>query len=391
MERKVVVIGSGIVGVSLAHALAARGVNVTVLDRDQGTPRGSTTFAPGFIGLYNDVPLLTELAGETASLYGTIGDGFRRYGGLELATSEAGAAEVERRVEAASSAGLHAELLTASGIPETVTSFVDARRVRLAGHFADDASADVNVLWPALRTEAVARGAKFLTGQEVVGVDRKDSGIVVVTAAGTSFPADDVVLAGGVWGPRIAELTGLELPLFPVAHPYVYGAPGTAWSAGPFVRWPEHHVYSRVHGDRLGIGTYDHRPVPVSQNELIAGAGLEWSAEFDPAVKAAQGLLLPEARFMPEQQVNGVFAMTPDNLPFLGRHPGMDGVWIALALWVTHAAGAAARLAAALADDANMPDELSVDRFAGQDLGKLQLDALRLYRDIYANEARSSR
>ena len=391
MERKVVVIGSGIVGVSLAHALAVRGVTVTVLDRDQGTPRGSTTFAPGFIGLYNDVSLLTELARETASLYGTIGHGFRRSGGLELATSEAGAAEVERRVEAACSAGRRAELLTVSGIPEQVTAFVDAGQIRVAGHFADDAAADVNVLWPALRTEAVVRGAKFLTGQEVVSVERNGSGIVVVTAAGASFPADDVVLAGGVWGPKIAELTGLELPLFPVAHPYVYGAAGASWSAGPFVRWPEHHVYSRVHGDRLGIGTYDHRPVPVTQNRLIAGAGLEWSAEFDPAVKAAQGLLLPEARFTPEQRVNGVFAMTPDNLPFLGRHPGMDGVWIALALWVTHAAGATALLAAALADDASMPDELSTDRFAGQDPAKLQVDALRLYRDIYANDARSSR
>jgi glycine/D-amino acid oxidase-like deaminating enzyme len=62
---------------------------------------------------------------------------------------------------------------------------------------------------------------------------------------------------------------------------------------------------------------------------------LHGAEEFDPAVEAAQALLRPEARFTPEHRVNGVFARTPDNLPFLGRHPGMDGVWIAQALWVT--------------------------------------------------------
>lgn len=387
MGREVVVVGSGIVGISLAHFLAARGVGVTVLDRDQGVARGSTTFAPGFIGLYNDVPLLTELARDTASLYGTIGDGFRRSGGLELATSDAGAAEVERRVDAARSAGLRAELLPASGLPDTVTSYVDAGQVRVAGHFLDDASVDVGVLGPALRAEGIARGAKFLAGQEVVGVERRGSGIVVITAAGTCVSADDVVLAGGVWGPGLTALTGLDLPLFPVAHPYVYDGPAAIWSTGPFVRWPEHHVYSRIHGDRLGIGTYDHRPVPVSQDELAAGAGLEWSAEFDSAVEAAQGLLRPEVRFTPERRINGVFAMTPDNLPFLGRHPGMEGVWIAQALWVTHAAGASRMLTEAMFDGLEVVQEFDPARFAGTDAAMLEDSALRLYRDIYANDA----
>ncbi|WP_309082326.1 FAD-binding oxidoreductase [Zhihengliuella sp.] len=387
MGREVVIVGSGIVGISLAHALAAKGLSVTVLDRDRGTPRGSTAFAPGFIGLYNDVALLTELARDTASLYDTIGDGFRRTGGLELATSDAGAAEVERRVETARSAGLRADLLPASGLPDTVTSYVDAGQVRVAGHFLDDASADVGVIGPALRAEALARGAKFLSGQEVVGCERQGSGIAVVTAAGDCFSADDVVLAGGVWGPDLTALTGLDLPLFPVAHPYVYDGPAAAWSTGPFVRWPEHHVYSRIHGDRLGIGTYDHHPVPVNQDGLAAGAGLEWSAEFDPAVEAAQGLLRPEARFTPERRINGVFAMTPDNLPFLGRHPSMEGVWIAQALWVTHAAGASRMLTEAMLDGLEIVQELDPARFAGTDAAMLKDSALRLYRDIYANDA----
>lgn len=70
--------GAGIVGISLAHALAERGADVTVLDRDPHEPKGSTAFAPGFVGLYNDVPILTELARDSAAVYDTAPRGFRR-------------------------------------------------------------------------------------------------------------------------------------------------------------------------------------------------------------------------------------------------------------------------------------------------------------------------
>lgn len=387
MGREAVVVGGGIVGISLAHALATRGVGVTVLDRDPQGPRGSTAYAPGFVGLYNDVPILTGLARDSAAVYDAAEGGFRRSGGLELATSDVGVAEVERRVEAARAAGLRAELLTAADIPGSVAAFVDTARVLAAGHFVDDGSADVRALTRVLRAEAIARGARFLSDREVTGIDQRRPGAVVVTTSGDRFTADDVVLAGGVWGPSVAALTGLELPLFPVAHPYVYDSPATTWSTGPFLRWPEHHVYSRIHGDRLGIGTYDHRPVPVSQHELAAGAGLAWSDALDPVIEAAQRLLRPEARFAPEHRINGVFAMTPDNLPFLGRHPEMESVWMAQAIWVTHAAGASRTLADAMLDQSETPRELDLTRFAGLDTATLRESALRLYRDIYANDA----
>lgn len=386
--REVIVIGAGIVGVSLAHALTQdHGIKVTVLERDTLEPRGSTTYAPGFVGLYNDVPILTELAQESAAVYDHAGAGFRRSGGLELAMSDTGAAELHRRVEAARSAGLPAELLASAALPENVASFVDAGQVMSAAHFAADGSADVVALITVLRDRAIAQGARFLSAQEVTDITEHGAGVIVRTASEDRFAADTVVLAAGVWGPTLARLTGLDLPLFPVAHPYVYGAPASAWQAGPFVRWPEHHVYSRVHGDRLGIGTYDHRPVSVAQTDLDEGAALAWSEDFTLAVDTAQQLLRADARFVPDRRVNGVFAMTPDNLPFLGRHPSMPNVWIAGALWVTHAAGAAERLATALFTDDALPTELSVGRFDGGEPTELRDRALRLYRDIYANDA----
>ena len=79
--------------------------------------------------------------------------------------------------------------------------------------------------------------------------------------------------------------------------------------------------------------------------------------------------------------------MTPDNLPFLGRCEAIPGVWIAQAIWITHAAGAAAKLVHALTTDSDLPRELAVDRFLKRTPQMLHEEALKRYRDIYVSEA----
>jgi len=192
----------------------------------------------------------------------------------------------------------------------------------------------------------------------------------------------------------VAALAGQVLPLTPVAHPFLYGplhdvplrSSGPVGS--PFVRWPEHHVYARDHGDRLGLGTYDHVPQPVAVDQLGDGAEQPWPAEvFDPAVARALALLPAGHRFTPEHRLNGVFSMTADNLPLLGPSETVGGLWIAEALWVTHAAGAAQALVQLMTGTTPAVDGLDAlrpDRFTGQPADELTDRALRLYRDIYA-------
>lgn len=394
MARRVLVVGAGIIGVCLARELATvDGLEVTVVERDLAKPRGSTRFAPGFVGLYNSAAVLTDLARTSAQIYDAAGEGFDRPGGLELSVSDSGTEEIERRVAGAREVGLPADLLTAAQLPASVTRFVDSAQVAAAGSFWFDGVAVLAVLTRTLRTQASAVGAIFLTGRAVTGFDTSgQGGHVVELQDGTRLPADDVILAGGVWGSRLADLADAYVPLFPVAHPYVYSAPATDHSPGPFVRWPERHVYARVHTDRLGIGSYDHAPIPLDHDDLDGGAGLPWDERFDEVISSAQTLLRPGARLPADRRVNGVFAMTPDNLPYLGAHADRPGMWTAQGLWITHAAGAARALARAMTTGSELPPELAVDRFGSPDeAGRRALRgaALRLYRDIYANDSPS--
>ncbi|WP_081341300.1 NAD(P)/FAD-dependent oxidoreductase [Rhodococcus erythropolis] len=386
--RHVVVVGSGIVGISVASELARRaGMQVTVLERDIEMPRGSTTFAPGFVGQYNDVPLLSELAERSMAVYDTAGPAFTRSGGMELATSDRGANELERRVRASVSLGLEASMLAGGDIPESIAAFVDSTQIVAAAYFPRDGVTKTTELITTLRAQAVSAGARFLSGQEVTGIDCGSGQVTVSAASGEKFNADDLILAGGVWGPTLAGLVGLELPLFPVSHPYVYSGRNRDLSPGPFVRWPDRHIYARTHTSTLGIGSYDHHPVAVTQNALTDGASLNWLKGFDPVVDSAMSVLRREARFQPDRRINGVFAMTPDNLPFLGPHPAFSNVWIAQAIWVTHAAGAASLLAQSLVDSIDLPPQLRVDRFGNRESNALRGAALRLYRDIYSNDS----
>lgn len=78
MKRQIVIIGAGIVGSALARELSCHAeLDLTVIDQSPaGRLRGSTGHAPGYVGLFNESPVLTSLALETARIYDSLGRGF---------------------------------------------------------------------------------------------------------------------------------------------------------------------------------------------------------------------------------------------------------------------------------------------------------------------------
>ena len=392
MTTRVVVVGAGIVGTAIAAELTAhRGVAVTVLERGpEDRLVGSTGHAPGFVGLVGESRLMTDLAVASAEVYdGVRRDGvlgFDRVGGLEIATSEAGWARLSQRAELAARAGLPARLLTPSEAAASAPLLVDADGCVGGLLFDRDGTARAGLVTSALRRRAARSGATFHFDTTVEGLETVPGGALRVRTGDRSLLADEVVIACGIWGADVTALAGVALPLVPVAHPYVHGPPRPSVGApSPFVRWPEHHVYARDHGDRLGLGSYDHAPVPASTASFGRGAEVPWSADLERVVDAAQRLLPEAHRFEVDTRLNGVFSMTPDNRPYLGPVPDVPGLWVAEALWVTHAAGAAHHLVRWLTGGEPLVDlePLAPDRFAGRDGDDLVAAALRLYRDIY--------
>ena len=394
VRRRVVVIGAGITGSAVAAELAAADqAAVTVVERGpQGRLVGSTGHAPGFVGVLGEAPVLTELAALSTDVYeglhvdGTAG--YDRVGGLEVAVSADGLRQLQRRAALAEQSGLPHRLLDPEQAVRLAPELVGAEGCAGGLWFERDGTARARVITAALQQRAVAAGVRLLHRTSVTAVDSGGAAPLTVRTTAGDLPADDVVLAAGIWGQQVAGMAGLHLPLVPVAHPYVHGpVRAAAGQHSPFVRWPERHVYARDHGDRLGLGSYDHLPVPATADEFGHGAELPWTADFDDVVDRALQLLPAAHRFRVETRLNGVFSMTADNQPLLGAADDLPGLWVAQALWVTHAAGAARCLVAAMTG-AEPPvsglDALRPDRVAGRAEEQLRAEALRLYCDIYA-------
>lgn len=204
-------------------------------------------------------------------------------------------------------------------------------------------------------------------GAETTGASADDGSS---TAVRRTIPADVVVATGGIWGHLLGKLGGLRLPMHPMEHGYAWtapvpGLPGTApdgtplgddQSGRPMIRHQGAGLYFREFGDRIGIGAYEHRPLPVAPEELTDTAHMLATGQ-EPATRgftpeefefcrAEAARLLPAIADLPlEDEFNGVFSFTPDGGPMLGPSPRLDGFWAAQAIWVTASAGCAAVLA----------------------------------------------
>ncbi|CBQ71637.1 conserved hypothetical protein [Sporisorium reilianum SRZ2] len=354
------VVGAGIVGSTLAHILATRHHRVTLIDRSVATLPGSTGHALGYVGQYNALPALTELARRSVAHYRTIPDAFDGVGGLEVACSTEGLRGLEERCAQANGEGLDAVVLDAGKVVGKAPFF----------------------------QQAAQRKGATLTDADVVAIEPGS----VHLGDGTVLHADTIVVCAGIWSSTLLQ----RLPIVPVAHPYAYTAERVRRERKtPFVRFPEQHVYVRDHGTNDGIRSYAHDPIAVAHSQLTHSAYGEWHPSFENVLDDARSIL-PDAtraafevspRTAGEERVfNGLFSVTPDGMPLVGQLE--RGVYVAAAVWVTHAAGCA-RLVADIVDgevaeeDTWLVKELDPLRFVGGNDEELCSKALGKYNDIY--------
>ncbi|RBM19029.1 FAD-dependent oxidoreductase [Streptomyces sp. PT12] len=350
---RVVVIGAGIVGCALADELTARGVrDVTVLDRGPlFAGPGSSYHAPGLVFATSPSRVLSMFARYTIEKYRSLGC-FAPVGGLEIATTEERAADLRRRAGLAASWGIAAETVTARRCAELWPPLDSA--LLLGGlHTPDDGLADAALACRKQAESALRRGAAFHGHHTVTAVERGPGGVTGVVTDRGSFPADVVVSAAGSWGPVIGAMAGVTVPLQPLAHQYARTAPLPWLASGarlPILRHQDRDLYVRQHGDRLGIGSYAHRPMPVDPFDLTASELPFSTEEFVPSWRDAALLVPALADSSVEHGFDGVFSFTPDGMPLIGEVADVPGLWLAEAVWLTHSAGVARAVAEWLAE-----------------------------------------
>ena len=360
-QPRVVIIGAGIVGCALSDELSARGwTDITVLE--QGplfATGGSSSHAPGLVYQTVGCKTMTTLAKYTVEKYTDLTlDGkwcFQQLGGLEIATTQQRLDDLHRKHGWATSWGVETSLVS----PEecaTLHPLLDKNKV-LGGYYnPSDGLAKPLRAAEAQARRAIDRGARFLAHHKVTGIERHAGRVRAVTTDQGEFRADIVVSCVGMWGPRIGAMVDLNIPLVPMAHQYAKTNPLPVLEgvndelhemSKPLLRHQDADLYFREHVDRIGIGAYGHRPMPIGVDEILdPGVAPTMPSEmafteedFEQSWQDSVDLLPCLADAKVEEGINGLFSFTPDGNPLLGEHPDLDGFWVAEAVWITHSAG----------------------------------------------------
>src|SRR6516162_964680 len=356
-----VIIGAGIVGNSLACHLARLGWRDLVLV-DKGpmpNPGGSTGHASNFIFPIEYSKMMMELTRDSTEQYQVLGV-FTQSGGIEVARTAERMAELRRRCTAAKAWGIPAQLLSPAEVGKLVP-YLDESVILGGGHFPTVGVVDSLRAGTLMREEAQRSGAlQVLAGTEVLGIDTAEGGSVpavraVRTTAG-EIETGICVICCGVWSPRIARMAGARLPLTPIVHQMISVGPIPLFAdtAGeisyPIVRDVDTNMYERQHGGDMEVGSYAHRPIIVSPDDIpsneeaaLSPTELPFTAEdFDPQLAEALELmpeLLGDERVGIRYSINGLISMTPDGHPLLGETPEVKGLWSAAASWIKEGPG----------------------------------------------------
>ncbi|WP_118082831.1 FAD-dependent oxidoreductase [Streptomyces sp. CC0208] len=366
---RVVIIGAGVVGAALADEISARGwTEVTVVDQGPlPATGGSSSHAPGLVFQANPSKTMTELARYTVEKFCSLDvDGqpcFLQVGGLEVATTPERVTELHRRHGWLTAWGVESRILTADECVEK-HPLVNRDRVLAGLHIPTDGLAKAVLAVEAQIRRATERGVTFLARHEVLDVLRADGEVTGVRTDQGDLAADIVVCCAGIWGPRIARMVGMNLPLTPLGHQLAWTGPVPALAGQkeeavrPILRHQDADLYYRDRHDTLGIGYYGHRPMPITADEILSvdeadtmPSVLKFTEDdFADAWTETQSLLPATKDAKVEEGINGLFSFTTDGLPLLGESPDVKGFWVAEAVWVTHSAGVGRAVAEWLVD-----------------------------------------
>jgi glycine cleavage system aminomethyltransferase T/glycine/D-amino acid oxidase-like deaminating enzyme len=353
---KAVVIGAGIVGNSLVHHLARLGWR-DIVQIDKGplpNPGGSTGHASNFIFPVDHSREITDLTLDSMRQYKEMGV-FTESGGFELARTEARMEELRRRMSSARAWGIEARLVDPAFVKEKVP-FIETDQ--FIGAFWTPGVGVVDSLRAGtiMRERALAAGAlTVVPNVEVVGLDVERGHIRRVRTSQGDIEAEHVVIACGVWSPKIGDMAGISIPLTPAVHQMISvgPCPQLAEREGeisfPIIRDMDTFCYERQHGADMEVGSYAHRAIlhepediPSIEQATLSPTEMPFTSDdFDPQLEQAYELmpeLLGAEGAQMRYAINGLLSLTCDGSPILGESL-VKGLWTAAAVWVKEGPG----------------------------------------------------
>jgi len=326
----VVIIGSGIVGSSVAYHLAQQGCrNVLVLEREAHQGKGSTGKSMGGVRAQFSTPVNIQMSKYSIDFFAEFDEvvghpaDYRAHGYLFCATNEKHIAYLKANMERQQVLGVtNVEWIDAGQIGEIVPQL--RTDDILGGTFCPtDGFVDPHSVMMGFMLNARAKGVRLWLDTAVTGIEVDQGRIKSVETSRGPVATRAVVNAAGAWAAQIAEMAGAELPVEPLRRQLV--------PTEPFDHLPQRFpmvidMSTGFHFRREGKG------ILLAWNDPQETPGFK--TDFDETFvekilthAASRVPVLAEAGVNPRRAWAGLYEMTPDHHSIIGPAPNVEGLY----------------------------------------------------------------
>ncbi|OAN80778.1 FAD-dependent oxidoreductase [Jannaschia sp. EhC01] len=338
-HARVVIVGGGVAGCSVAYHLVKLGwTDVVLLERKRLTS-GTTWHAAGLIAQLRATKNMTRLAKYSQELYGNleaetgVATGFRRCGSITMALTEHRAEEIRRQASMARAFGVEVHEIDAAEV-NRLYPHVNTNNMTAAVHLPLDGQGDPANIALAMAKGARMGGATVLENVKVTGVDTEGGKVNGISweadgEVGT-IQTDIVVNCAGMWARDFGAMAGVNVPLQACEHFYIVTEAIDGLQQLPVLRVPDECAYYKEDAGKMLLGAFE----PVSKPWGPIPEDFEFDQlpedfdHFEPILENAIERMPMLAEAGIHTFFNGPESFTPDDAYHLGPAPEVDGYWV---------------------------------------------------------------
>ncbi len=373
---KVVVIGGGVAGCSVAYHLAKYGwKDVVLLERDQLTS-GTTWHAAGLIGQIGSSATITKLRNHSLNLYKELeketglSTGLKQNGSLTVATTKSRLDELKRQVNTAQLFNIDAQEVSVEKIKE-IYPVINTDDIIGGVYIPKDGQADPVGVTNVLAKAARQNGAKIIEKCSVNKILIKNNKIAGVETSNGKIDCEYIVLASGMWSRQIAAEQNVSVPLYPVEHFYILTeAIKNLDKALPVLRDYNHCLYIKEDAGKFLVGIFEPNAKPAFTKSNKVPEDFSFS-ELPEDFDHFEPYLMHAIKRIPDLEIagirkffNGPESFTPDTNYLLGETPEVKNFFVCCgfnSIGIVSAGGAGKVTAEWMINDGINEDIFSLD------------------------------
>ena len=338
-SAKVVVIGGGIAGCSVAYHLAKFGWKDTILlERDQLTS-GTTWHAAGLVGQLGASATITKLRKYSLNLYKELekktglSTGLKQNGAITIASSKERLQELLRQATAAQLFNVNVEIVSKNKIKE-LYPVINDKDILGGVYMPEDGQADPVGVTNVLAKAAKIEGAQIFEKTPVEKILVRNKKIVGVQTKFGKIDCEYVVIATGMWSRQIGEDIGVSIPLYPNEHFYVITEPLDKLPKNlPVLRDYNSCLYLKEDAGKMLVGIFEPNAKPAFKEKGVVPEDFSFGEfpddfdHFEPYLeKSFQRLPLLENAGI-RKFFSGPESFTPDTQYLLGETPEVNNLF----------------------------------------------------------------